>query len=326
MGAKGYGGGADLSRILKGAWPHAQRGCISLGDVYPRGMKRVLIILLIAMGLNIEGFANDDAAARKLAGEVRTAYSAGQNDKALKLAAKLVEMAPKDPFTHMLRGNLHSALRMHAKAVQDFSRVIELKPPQGILGEAYQERGESHFRLAKAKESVADFDAYLKLNPRRDPHHWMRGISYYYTKEFQKGYEQFERHQTVNTNDVENAVWHFLCLARAKGIAEAKKKLIPIVGDGRIPMMEVHALFAGKSTPEKVLAKAKADAAKGPRLERQLFYAHLYLGIWYEATGELKLRDKYIGLAAAVADNHGYMGDVARVHAVLNKVKVPKKE
>jgi len=289
-------------------------------------MKRVWLILTMAMSLNIEGFANDDAAVRKLAGEVRTAYSAGQNDKALKLAAKLVETAPKDPLTHMLRGNLHSALRMHAKAVQDFTKVIAMKPPQGILADAYQERGESHFKLAKAKESVADFDEYLKLNPRRDPHHWMRGISYYYTKEFKKGYEQFERHQTVNTNDVENAVWHFLCLARAKGIAEAKKKLIPIVGDGRIPMMEVHALFAGKSTPEKVLEKAKADGAKGPQLERQLFYGHLYLGIWYEATGDLKLRDKYIGLAAAVADNHGYMGDVARVHAVLNKVKIPKTE
>ena len=37
-----------------------------------------------------------------------------------------------------------------------------------------------------------------------------------------------------------------------------------------------------------------------------------------------QLRDKYISLAATVADQHGYMGDVARVHAVLNKIKVPK--
>ena len=64
--------------------------------------------------------------------------------------------------------------------------------------------------------------------------------------------------------------------------------------------------------------------ARRPRLERQLFYAHLYLGLWYEAKKDFKLRDKYIGLAAAVADRHGYMGDVARVHAVLNKIKLPK--
>ena len=288
-------------------------------------MKHVWIFLALAMSLKVNYLAAaDDAAVKKLAAEVRAAFTKGESEKALKLAARLVEMAPKEPGVHMLRGNLHSALRLHAKAVKDFSAVLKLEPGKAMEAEAYQERGEVNFKLAKAKESVADFDAYLKINPRRDPHHWMRGISYYYTKEFKKGYEQFERHQVVNSNDVENAVWHFLCLAHAKGIAEAKKKLIPIVGDGRIPMMEVHALFAGKSTPEKILAKARADGAKGARLERQLFYAHLYLGIWYEATGELKLRDKYIGLAATVADEYGYMGDVARVHAVLNKIKIPK--
>ena len=159
--------------------------------------------------------------------------------------------------------------------------------------------------------------------PRQDPHHWQRGISYYYADEFKKGYEQFERHQTVNSNDVENAVWHFLCLARAKGIEEAKKKLIPIVGDGRIPMMEVLALFGGKSTPEKVLAKAKANGAAGPRLERQLFYAHLYLGLGTRLRRNSNCATN-TSPRATVADRHGYMGDVARVHAVLNKIKVPK--
>jgi len=242
------------------------------------------------MGLNLDILAAGDEEAKRLLGEAQRASQAGE----------------------------------HAKAVKGFTAVLALKPDANIRAGAHQARGEAFFKLAKIKESIADFDSYLKINPERDPHHWMRGISYYYSGEFVKGHKQFERHQVVNSNDVENAVWHFLCLARAKGIKEAKAKLIPIVGDGRIPMMEVHALFAGKSTPEKILAKARADGVKGARLERQLFYAHLYLGIWYEATGELKLRDKYIALAAAVADEHGYMGDVARVHAVLNKIKIPK--
>ena len=214
----------------------------------------------------------------------------------------------------------------HAKAVKGFTKVLALKPAEQDRAAVLQRRGEAYFKLAKIKESIADFDAYLKIRPKQDPYHWQRGICYYYANEFKKGYEQFERHQVVNSNDVENAVWHYLCLARAKGIQEAKKKLIPIVGDGRIPMMEVHALFGGKSTPQKILAKARAGDVKGERLERQLFYAHLYLGIWHETNKEFKLRDKYIGLAAAVADNHGYMGDVARVHAELNKIPIQKAE
>ena len=99
---------------------------------------------------------------------------------------------------------------------------------------------------------------------------------------------------------MENAVWHFLCLARAKGIAEARRNSSRSSATADSNDGGARA-FAGKSTPEKVLVKAKADGAKGPQLERQLFYGHLYLGIWYEATGDLKLRDKYIGPAAAVA-------------------------
>ena len=255
-------------------------------------MKRVIVFLALVMGLNTDLLAAEGEEAQKLYTQAQIAARAGD----------------------------------HAKAVKGYTKVLTLKLDEKTAAGIYQERGEAHFKLAQIKESIADFDEYLKVNPERDPHHWMRGISYYYANEFKKGHEQFERHQVVNSNDVENAVWHYLCLARAKSVEEAKKKLIPIVGDGRIPMMEVHALFGGKSTAKKVLAKARAGDVKGARLERQLFYAHLYLGIWHETKKEFKLRDKYIGLAAAVADNHGYMGDVARVHAELNKIPIPKAE
>ena len=57
-----------------------------------------------------------------------------------------------------------------------------------------------------------------------------------------------------------------------------------------------------------------------------MFYANLYLALWFEALGKDKEAAKYLKPAAAVADEHGYMGDVARVHAVLRKVKVPRKK
>ena len=292
-------------------------------------MKRARFSVLFLMAINLLNLnclqAEDKEASPFVwVDKAAEAYRAGKVKEAVAFADRAVTAEPENPRLHFFKGQLHNAIREYNKAIAAYTKALELKPPAAVETDLHQERGEAYFKAAKIKESIADFDAFLKAVPRQDPHHWQRGISYYYADEFKKGYEQFERHQTVNSNDVENAVWHFLCLARAKGIEEAKKKLIPIVGDGRIPMMEVHALFGGKSTPEKVLAKAKANGVQGARLERQLFYAHLYLGLWYEAKKEMKLRDQYIGLAAAVADNHGYMGDVARVHAVLNKIKVAK--
>jgi hypothetical protein len=104
-------------------------------------------------------------------------------------------------------------------------------------------RGVDSFYAAKPKESVAAFDALIKLQPEAKPQLWQRGLSLYYTGQFKEGREQFEVHQTVNPNDVENAAWHFICVAKAEGLEEAKKNLIPIRGDSRVPMAEVHNLF-----------------------------------------------------------------------------------
>ena len=48
-------------------------------------------------------------------------------------------------------------------------------------------RGEDHFRHARIKESIADFDRELELQPDRAAEHWQRGISYYYAGEYEKG-------------------------------------------------------------------------------------------------------------------------------------------
>ena len=64
------------------------------------------------------------------------------------------------------------------------------------------------------KESLADFDKFLALRPAEKNGHWKRGISLYYAGRFEDGKKQFEGYENVDTNDVENAVWHFLCNAR----------------------------------------------------------------------------------------------------------------
>ena len=186
---------------------------------------------------------------------------------------------------------------------------------QELSPAALQQRGHEHFFAGRFKEAIADYDAYLTAVPQRAPHHWQRGLAYYYAEEFDKGVTQFESHQTVNRHDVENAVWHFLCVVRGKdgSVAKARKKFIPIIGDSRVPLKEVHALYAGSGTAEAVLAAAKANA-EGERLRNQLCYAHLYLGLYYEALGESKKSASHMKLAAVDYKMDHYMGQVAQVH------------
>ncbi len=183
---------------------------------------------------------------------------------------------------------------------------------------ALQQRGHEHFFAGRFKEAIADYDAYLAAFPARAPHHWQRGIAYYYAGDYEKGVAQFESHQLVNRHDVENAVWHFLCVVRAKdgSVEKARKNFIPIVGDTRVPLKEVHALFAGTGTPEAVLTAAQANA-EGEHLRNQLCYAHLYLGLYYEALGDDKKSAHHITLAATTYKMDHYMGQVAQVHHKL---------
>jgi lipoprotein NlpI len=156
----------------------------------------------------------------------------------------------------------------------------------------------------------------LELQPERAAEHWQRGISYYYAGEYEKGTRQFELHRTVNPHDVENAAWHFLCVARAPGgsVESARESLIQVTRDTRVPMAQIQQMFAGTTTPEEVLQAG--EMAGG--IAR--FYAELYVGLYYEALDRHEESLRLIASAAAnpAAKNH-YMGDVARVHVALRK-------
>jgi lipoprotein NlpI len=176
-------------------------------------------------------------------------------------------------------------------------------------------QGVDAFYAAKPKESVAAFDQLIALVPDSKPQLWQRGLSLYYTGDFKAGREQFETHQTVNTADVENAAWHFICVARAENVDAARKALIPIEGDTRVPMKQVHELFAGKATVEDVLKAA--ESGEGEDLKNHRCYAHLYLGLYFEALGdEVKAKEHMVKAAKDYPMDH-YMGKCAQVHAKL---------
>ena len=254
-------------------------------------------------------WSDDDAGA--LIQQALEASQRGDSQQAIVFATKAIEKDRSRNDGWLVRARLYEGRSEYGKAAEDYSVVLKREPGDPAL---WQRRGEVNFKQGKAAESIADFDQYLKLSPEQKPYHWQRGISLYYAGRYADGKRQFELHQTVNPHDVENAAWHFLCTARADGLAAARKSLIPIEGDARVPMSQVHALFAGKAKPDDVL-KAAEDATATSKRTEPLFYANLYLGLYYEAIGDKAKAREFILKAAERSKENGYMGDVARVHA-----------
>src|ERR1700687_1193559 len=176
--------------------------------------------------------------------------------------------------------------------------------PQAVF-----DRATADFLSGRIAESVAAFDTLAQLQPERAPGLWQRGIALYYAGRYKDCRAQFESHRTVNPDDVENAAWHFACVARGETPARARAALLPVGPDSRNPMREIYEMFRGTLPPEQVLAAA------GGQLESE-FYAHLYLGLYFEAFRDSDRALEHITAAASerYAAAGGYMHAVARIH------------
>jgi lipoprotein NlpI len=237
------------------------------------------------------------------------------------LLLALVPVPQEDAAAHLLRGRQLEAADKYADAVAEYGKAIALDPK---LAEAYQFRGMGHFKMGKIAESIADFDKYIELVPKAKVSHWQRGISYYYAGRFEDGKKQFEGYQSFDSNDVENAVWRYLCMARKDGVAKARADILKIGDDRRLPMRQIYELFAGKLKPDDVLDAARAGDPGKEQLNRQLFYAHLYLGLYYETEGNAKQALDHLNRAADEHRIGHYMWDVARVHRDLLRKQAKK--
>lgn len=272
-------------------------------------MRFVLAALVLVVAVVLaRGDTADD-----LVQQASRALNNKEARKAIELADKAIAANSKDARGYLLRGYGYELLRQHDKAIADFTRSLERNPKLAL---AYDHRGSEQFILGHIKESLDDFDKFLELEPKAAPSHWKRGISLYYARRYEDGRKQFKDGDKVFGNDVENAVWHFLCNAKLKGVDKARKEMLPIGKDDRVPLMVVYDLFTGKSEPAEVLKAAEAGKVTAALRKQQLFYAHLYLGLYYDALGEKQKALEHLRLASGEY-RLGYMGDVAHVHAEL---------
>lgn len=194
-----------------------------------------------------------------------------------------------------------------ALAVGAVSAQAHQDSPSAILDRAVVD-----LQSGRVVEAITGFDALIARVPDSGPQLWQRGIALYYAGRYEDCRMQFERHRTVNPDDVENAAWHFLCVAKLSSPEKARATLLPVGPDARVPMREVYEMLRGIRAPDRVMAAAGSDP--GAR-----FMAHLYSGLYFEALGDRARSLEHITASAAEQYRAagGYMHDMARVHLRL---------
>jgi len=176
---------------------------------------------------------------------------------------------------------------------------------------AYIQRGMVNFKLARIAPSIQDFDRAEELDSSITPYLWQMGLSYYYAERYAEGAQQFEVDLKVNSQDVEETVWRYLCIARSRGVTAAQNSLLVVRDDPRLVMRRVYDLYAGNCTIDDVLAAGESSGKTGN------FYSHLYVGLYWEAAGDEERSRHYILKAATEYAIDDYMWYLAKVHQTL---------
>jgi lipoprotein NlpI len=255
----------------------------------------------------------DDAIAK-----VRAALKKGDDAAALKAAEAAVKLAPANTSVWMLLGEAQSRLRMHDEAIKSYDKAYELDKKLVL---ALNQRGGEKFKKGDVKGSIEDFETFIKAYPKAYDDHWRYGISLYYAGKFEDGAKQFKAGEKAFGSDAENAFFHYICNARKEGFEKARKSILKIGNDGRVPMMKIYDMIQGKAKPDEVIETVEKAKLQGEEKNEALFYAHLYVGLNYEAEGNARKCEEHLKVAVEKHKIGHYMWDVGNVHLQLMKKK-----
>ena len=252
------------------------------------------------------------------------ALQAGNTNAVLELVDRAVGVDVTNRFAYIKRAQLLDIFSLDERAVKDYSIAISYDP---TFADVYQLRGCSHFKAGRLNDAVADWNTFLKLKPDKESLHWQICVAYAMQGQFNESRSQFEWHWTANTEDVEVALWHFMCTARLDGLEKARDSMmeVKLSEDKRVPMEALYNFYAGKVTEADVwLAVEQGTPDDAERAKRE-FFANYYIGVHRQSEGKLPEAREFVEKALGIAyRNEGFIGnspggqlragDMARVH------------
>jgi lipoprotein NlpI len=178
---------------------------------------------------------------------------------------------------------------------------------------AWRLAGDLYLRAGEIKKAIEQFKRYIERVPEHEPDLWQHGIALALDGQYDEGRKLFELHRTVNPNDVENALWHFYCVAKASSPEKARSLVLPAPGDRRVPMEELLKLYRGDGDEAAVRAAIDEYPAGSRGHDSASFYGELYLAMYADAVGDRK-RAIELAAKAAGAKDVNYMTDVGRIY------------
>ena len=113
-------------------------------------------------------------------------------------------------------------MRLQLCLLSQWSSAVAQNAP-GVAPSIFN-RAMADFKNAHIMEAASGSIKLQSLFPIRRHNSGSVASRSIYAGRYQDCREQFESHRTVNPDDVENAAWHFLCVARASLRRKRKRR------------------------------------------------------------------------------------------------------
>ena len=182
----------------------------------------------------------------------------GERDTAIADYDAALGLQPDYHYALINRGTTRNARGDHERAIADFDAAAKLQPEDPVI---------PYYRAMawNAKQdhdrALADLDAAIRLQPEYGDAYGNRGRTHFFKGEFKKAAADLARSQELGP-DAYQAIW--LYLARGRDGARNPKSELAVQAealgseDWPFPLL---ALFLGKATPESVMAgPARSEA------------------------------------------------------------------
>ena len=128
-------------------------------------------------------------------------------DLAIQACTTLIRRSPRDALAFMNRGNAYSKKEDDARAHEDYSEVIKLKPRYAWAAKAYQTLGRDKWLDGEYDDAIADYNEAIRLDPSNADAHRGRGNAYYSKGEYDRAISDYNEAIRLNPADPHAHSW-----------------------------------------------------------------------------------------------------------------------
>jgi tetratricopeptide (TPR) repeat protein len=100
--------------------------------------------------------------------------------RALADFSRVIELEPAQFKAYFSRGRVYQVQRKYQASVEDFSRVLRLQPDHTSIYKVFYHRGRALAALDLYQKAIADFSRVIRMQPRHVKAYYHRGLVFFW--------------------------------------------------------------------------------------------------------------------------------------------------